>query len=284
MLKKVGAPPPVPATPIETEDQISTDVEQIKEPALTQPLQTTPPPPKLPPEQPIPKPSVTSKVVKPPKISSSSIELKEQLSVVKEVTQPAETVIKPEIPQLKLKPEDFMVRAKPKMVKIVPKDAKSKLKMSSDSQVEKKKEIKAPVPVSPLKLMEQKAKSSPRRPESKTTSEVSLKPEIQQIPPVKPIEIKKDSIPNEIKKEVLEPKVQKTPKIIAPQQRERLTQNLMDLKIKKTHLTKMSLDFDMQELTGEISAEELKDKKEKVKIMMDKITAQIQDIENMLGE
>jgi hypothetical protein len=46
----------------------------------------------------------------------------------------------------------------------------------------------------------------------------------------------------------------------------------------------MSLDFDMQELTGEITPEELEDKKGKVKLMMDKINKQIQEIENMFVE
>ena len=44
----------------------------------------------------------------------------------------------------------------------------------------------------------------------------------------------------------------------------------------------MTLDFDMQELTGEITSVEHRAKKEKVKIMMDKIDEQIQQIEDML--
>ena len=52
MLKKVGAPPPVPATPIEPEHQkppesqiIPEKVEQV--PAQKQPTQSAPPPPIL---------------------------------------------------------------------------------------------------------------------------------------------------------------------------------------------------------------------------------------------
>jgi small GTP-binding protein len=294
MLKKVGAPPPVPATPIEAVQQKSPEnykaQEEIEQTQVqTQSIETTPPPPKLPPEQSQSQPLDTPKVAQPPKISSSSIELKElKTSVtptivpkIKQVTPTVESDIKQENLSLKLNPEDFMIRARPKTVRVVPGDAKSKLKMSSDSQLGKKAEVTVPKAVSPLKLLEEKAKSAQRQPEKKITPEVTLKPVIQKMPtPTR--EINKEVLSSEVKEEQPAITMQKIPKVISPQQKERLNQSLLDLKIKKTHLTKMTLDFDMQELTGEITSEELKDKKEKVKIMMDKINKQIQEIENML--
>ncbi len=297
MLKKVGAPPPVPATPIVTEEEKSSEAYKAREiieqtPIQTQHGQTTPPPPKLPPEQSASIPLDTPKIPQPPKISSSSIELKESKTDVKEVTPIIESEIKQENLILKLNPEDFMIRARPKTVRTIPEDVKSKLKMSSDSQVTEKAEPKAPLPVSPLKLMEEKEKARQRQPVRTIVPKVAIKPAIKKIPTpsseiknnIVPSEIKKEIIPSEVKKELPAIKVEKIPKIISPQQKERLNQSLLDLKIKKTHLTKMTLDFDMQELTGEITSEELQDKKDKVKIMMDKINEQIQEIENMLYE
>ncbi len=305
MLKKVGAPPPVPATPIETEEQVTSDKYKAQEEIEHTEIQTTPPLPRLPPEQPITRPLEISKVPQPPKIPSSSIELKESKTAKsptieskitqedKSITTTIDSEIKQENLSLKLNPEDFMIRARPKTVKTVPVDAKSKLKMSSDNKVTKEVEKKVPKAVSPLKLMDDKAKSIKQKPEIKITAKTTLQPTIEkpttqkpeiQTTPISVIEEKKELLSSDVKKEPPAIKVERKPKVISPQQKERLNQSLLDLKIKKTHLTKMTLDFDMQELTGEISSEELRDKKEKVKIMMDKINKQIQEIEDMLYE
>jgi small GTP-binding protein len=143
MLKKVGAPPPVPATPIEPERQRPPE-SQIKPekiehvPAQKQLIPSTPPPPKFPPQSPTSKILDKSKIDESPAMLSPSIE-KEQKKVnideAKEITPSVETDIKQENIGLKLNPEDFMVRARPKTVNIVPYDAKSKLKMTSKNQV-----------------------------------------------------------------------------------------------------------------------------------------------------
>jgi hypothetical protein len=62
-----------------------------------------------------------------------------------------------------------------------------------------------------------------------------------------------------------------------------LEKSLMDLKIKKANITKMSLDFDMKELTGEITEEELKEKKKKLSGIELNINEQIKGIEKLLG-
>jgi len=65
-------------------------------------------------------------------------------------------------------------------------------------------------------------------------------------------------------------------------QKENLKRTLIDLKIKKANLSKMSLDWDMQELMGEISAEELEQKKQKMVVLEKKIDQQIIDLQAQL--
>ncbi|UCC19969.1 MAG: hypothetical protein JSV62_01430, partial [Promethearchaeota archaeon] len=306
MLKKVGAPPPVPATLIEPDEQKIPEPriksEKVQSLPVQKPeIQRTPPPPILPPQQlpertpqettqqPLSTPSEPTRIDIPQDISS--IKTKKDLILTKE------TDIKAEVPSLKLKPEDFMIRARPKSVEFVPDDAKSKLTISPQNQVKIVEEAKAPVAVSPLKLMEEKAKSSIEKPKIPLSPKPTLEPVIKeapQHPPEKPIIATKPTLepvfreipqkPSE--KPIYAPssEIKKTPTIMTYQQKEKLKQSLLDLKIKKAHLTKMALDFDMQELKGEISSEELKDKKEKVKIMMDKIDNQIYEIEVLLGD
>jgi len=291
MLKKVGAPPPVPATPIEqeqqrpSESQIKTEkVEQV--PVRKQPIPSTPPPPRLPPQSPTPKILDKSKIEEPPVTVSSNIEkeqVKANIKEVEELTPSVENDLKQENIGLKLNPEDFMVRARPKTVNFVPEDAKSKLKMASKNQVEKKVEYKAPVPVSPLKLMEQKTKTSPSQLKSTISAKATLEPVYHKISQ-KPSEIPSKPTSHETPIKPQSSEIKKIPSIVSPQQKEKLKQSLVDLKIKKAHLTKMTLEFDIQELKGEITPEELKDKNDKVKIMMDKIDQQIQEIENLLND
>ncbi|MFW9939076.1 MAG: hypothetical protein ACFFD5_15630, partial [Candidatus Thorarchaeota archaeon] len=58
--------------------------------------------------------------------------------------------------------------------------------------------------------------------------------------------------------------------------------SLVDLKIKKASVSKMALDFDMKELTGELTADELKEKKEKLNRMEAEINKQIKELEDLL--
>ncbi len=278
MLKKVGAPPPVPATPIETEEQKSPAIyippEKLEQsPIKKEPIQPTPPPPKLPPESPPSTPIKISKLEEPTTISNSNIKMRAPTPDAKEGARSADTEIKQENIGLKLNPEDFMVRARPKTISIVPEDAKSKLKMSSDIQVTKREESKAPVPVAPLKLMEEKSKLMRSQPISTITSKTILEPIERKI-------LQKSS---EVQQKPQSSEIQKKPSTINPQQKEKLRQSLLDLKIRKAHLTKMSLDFEMQELKGEITPEDLQDKKDKIKIMMDKIDQQIQEFDDLLN-
>jgi small GTP-binding protein len=66
------------------------------------------------------------------------------------------------------------------------------------------------------------------------------------------------------------------------QQKAELEKSLMDLKVKKANISKMALDLDMKELTGEITPGELEEKKSKLEKIEASINQQIQDIEDML--
>ena len=290
MLKKVGAPPPVPVTPIEPEVQKSPEILKKQEKVEETPIQMQqmqPSPPRLPPDTPVLK---AKEIEQTPKTLDSSIKIELSKKYAKETS---ETKIKQDNLGLKLNPEDFMIRARPKTVRVVPEDAKSKLKISSEGQTKNKEGSKAPIPVSPLKLLDEKAKLS--KFEASSTPKTTLKPTIEPVPQINlqksndiSIERSSSEIPvqatsSEIKLQSDVSEITETPSIINVQQVKELKQALLDLKIRKSYLTKMSLDFDMQELKGEITPEELEDKKDKIKVMMDKIENQIQDIEKLLN-
>ena len=81
------------------------------------------------------------------------------------------------------------------------------------------------------------------------------------------------------------PKEETSSKIIQEmnqQQKSELEKSLMDLKIKKANLSKIALDYDMKELTGEITADELNEKKQKLDKIVESVNNQIKDLEEML--
>ncbi|MFW9949145.1 MAG: ADP-ribosylation factor-like protein [Candidatus Thorarchaeota archaeon] len=203
---------------------------------------------------------------------------------------------------LDLKPEDFMVTQRPKAVVSVPKDAKQKLKTSPFAQVTNPPEIKTSTSISPIKPKAEippiKRISEPLMPPQISPPHIKL-PEIPREKvisptPITPIEMIKSkpttpsisssipaptfspptepAKPNEIKSEGID-----------SQQRENLEKSLTDLKIKKASISKMALDFDMKELTGEITGDELEQKKKKLSEIEQKINQQIKDIEKLLG-
>ncbi len=273
MLKKVGAPPPTPAVPIIPEEQqapvFHKKAEELEK-SISLPKSTITPqsPPSIHQELKTEQKAVETPILnKSPQIPKSDINsLQPEISVkdTKEIVKPKETGVIKENVGLKLNPEDFMVKIKPKSVEFVPKDAKSKLKISPFSQVKNTDEFKAPVPVSPIRLMEQKVKTS--------------------IPESKKLKIPKTTVNSvdKITSEVIS-KVKQEPIIMDTQQKDDLKKSLLELKIKKANLTKMSLDFEMKELTGEITKDELKEKKEKVSEYVKKIEQQIQKLQKLLN-
>jgi hypothetical protein len=184
----------------------------------------------------------------------------------------------------------------------VPKDAKKKLKTTAFGHVSnvpvpqaptkispeelKQVEEKPIEPVAPTKLMmEEKKDQAPIAPTKviKAESQKNLeKPQVPPAPHFDKIDTKLEVI-EKIKHETIkEPK--KFDEVRASSNKKELEDSLMDLKIKKAKLQKMALDFEMQELSGEITSEELKEKKEKLNTLEKKINDQIQEVEQFLND
>ncbi|MFX0027303.1 MAG: ADP-ribosylation factor-like protein [Candidatus Hermodarchaeota archaeon] len=206
---------------------------------------------------------------------------------------------------LNLNPEDFMVKERPKTITTVPKDAKEKLTISPYAQVENEQVKKEPKAVPPTKLIKPKPIKQIIPPKLKPTPVTQKPAEIA--PPVSTQQTEQYStsipvVPTELikpeKKPVIPPQrpdpdasittiQQKSVKIepsttLDIQQKGNLEKSLMDLKIKKANISKMSLEFDMKELTGEITAKELEDKKNKLREIEKNINNQIRELEELI--
>ncbi|MCK4285944.1 MAG: hypothetical protein KAX18_07065, partial [Candidatus Lokiarchaeota archaeon] len=192
---------------------------------------------------------------------------------------------------LKLNPEDYMVKIRPKTLGSVPKDAKSKLKTSAYghvSNVPKEKETPDIAQTKKTIQMNINENTSKVKPPTRPSELFNISP---QLPAQQPSESVKVDKPVEIHKP---PILEESPQIpieddkLSPtidiQQSEHAKKTLIELKLKKADLYKMTLDFDMKELTGEISAEELAEKKKKINEYEEKIENQIQELEKLLGK
>ena len=193
--------------------------------------------------------------------------------------------------------EEFMVKQRPKTITSVPKDAKAKLKTSAYGHVTNVPQATAEKPPAPPKLEKPIPKAvapakleEPKKPVPKPVAPTKLiKPEITKvlekpnIPPAPDIsEMPEDLEAPEVHEPVI--KTEEPKKASISDQRKALEDSLMDYKIKKAKLQKMALDFDMQELSGEITSEELKEKKAKVGELERKIEEQIKQTEKMLED
>ncbi|MFX1314675.1 MAG: ADP-ribosylation factor-like protein [Promethearchaeota archaeon] len=339
MLKKVGAPQPTPATPLETDTprkpvvatkQIVPKKPEAPKPPVT-PVPKIPdasksiitsapkkqeatkatigPPPEKPeaPKPPISPPSEMLGKPKPQFTPPKSLKTTEAPGMIKEIPLRQEVIIEPKIDKekvgLKLDPKEFLIKQRPKSVEFVPEDAKTKLKTSPFGHVKNTEAPKTPVPVSPTKLFKEKPRISPPIVPRPTTPNIPQKP-ITTEKPVMPTEIPKttESIqPKLISTQQLEPsKITKSDIFETPtqktvdksqavpsmdkKQKDSLKKTLLDLKIKKANLSKMSLDFEMKELTGEITDEELKEKKNKLALIEKKIDEEIKDLQKFLSD
>jgi len=276
MLGQVGAPQPTPAFQIETD---RTEASKKPEPTIEVVKTSESPTPSIDVVKSEPKrPIETSEISQfpPPQVSPKK-PVKEQNIVIE--SQPTNNEI-----GLKLNPEDFMVKIKPKTIGAVPKGAKSKLKTSAFGHV---KNIPSSIPREPLSIEvteETSTVKSPSRPSdllSKDTQSISMQPSVTQ-EPVKSNEIPKKDIPETVPKEVIEP-VQPT-STIDEKQIDHANKMLIELKLKKADLNKMALDFEMKELRGEITEKDLKEKKKKIEEYEKKINSQIKDLNKILKD
>ncbi|MHA1671589.1 MAG: ADP-ribosylation factor-like protein [Promethearchaeota archaeon] len=293
--KPTLAPPPFPPNVIEKQKAPQVESEPIPKDEKTSPIKK----PTLP-----PKPSV-SKV----KAPSSMPKMKP-----KTFTGEEEPIIQPKIDLsksgLNLNPDDFMIKKRPKTITTVPKDAKTKLKTSPFAQVSNPLKDLTPKTVPPIKLIKPKVKtSSPVKapPEISSKESIPAAP-LKQVQTPPKIPIKKNVPPPPVdpvhlttpKSKVITPpkfpppETEKTGKIkessdmplkeenLTIEQKSDIEKSLIDLKIKKANISKMALDFDMKELTGEITSDEVEEKKKKLDLIQQNLLAQIKELEDML--
>ncbi|MBD3194972.1 MAG: GTP-binding protein [Candidatus Lokiarchaeota archaeon] len=204
------------------------------------------------------------------------VKTEEKETVKKETTPATEESI-----GLKLNPQDFMIKKRPKKVVSVPKDAKKKLKTSSFGHVKNPTEPKTRKVVNPSELLKQKTESKKQAQEESKTKKPKKPPE--------PPSLSKPTPPSVT--EAPESETKSTPPSInvgpsqssSSSQKTNIKQELMDLKIKKAKISKMALDFEMKELSGEITAQELAEKKSRLDKMEENITQQIKELEELMN-
>ena len=180
--------------------------------------------------------------------------------------------------------EEFKVKKRPKTITSVPQDAKTKLKTSAYGHVSNVPQVTAKEPVAPTKLITpEKTVPKPVAPTKLIEPEVTKDLEKPKIPPAPGFyEIHEEIEIPETPEPVV--KTQEPKKTSIHEQRKELEDSLMDFKIKKAKLQKMSLDFDMQELSGEITADQLREKKDKLSELEKKIEEQIKQTEKYLED
>ncbi|MFW9825494.1 MAG: ADP-ribosylation factor-like protein, partial [Candidatus Thorarchaeota archaeon] len=296
MLKQIGAPQPTPAFQIESDrsEKVSTSHEEVVIHELSKIEET---PKRMIPETPIfpnsseikePTKEMLDQNVKTIRQETSKQWIKSSKGIPDQQKK-TEIVAESQNVGLKLNPEDFMVKIRPKIMGSVPKDAKSKLKTSAYGHVKNvpSEKIENTQMKTPMKI-DVTAKTleinPPTRP-SELLDNTSPLPPKQPSTPVKiekPVEMSKSIVSKETVSEQVE--VVKATPALDIRQVEHAKKTLIELKLKKADLNKMALDFDMKELNGEITAKELKEKKKKIKEYEDKIEKQIQEMQNLLKE
>jgi len=295
---EVKAPAPVQPTP----EELPATTPEVKVPALVQPSPT---------EQPLEKIKIKP-VQKIPDVVQISIPLKKRgksktPTVIKKDAQEPEHLFKPVIPQtkigIKLNPEDFMIKRRPKSVGDIPKDARDKLKTTPYAHVTNQPQPKAQAPISPVQLPTEIINDTTAQIKKPAVPIISQEPLKQSTPVVtsqhlpvvvpitpqrsikaidtsEPIQELRTDVLKETPSTIVEPPQARS--ILDPQQKSNIEKTLMDLKIKKANISKMGLDYEMKELRGEITAEELDLKKQKLESIEKKINEQIESLEKLL--
>ncbi|MFX1375599.1 MAG: ADP-ribosylation factor-like protein [Promethearchaeota archaeon] len=299
MLEQVGAPQPTPAFPIKTdrtekhiapkEPEVLKEIVTSKPSISSKPSEVTKPPaPILPPSRPTIEKQVNRQMEDQP-----IVEQKTNINIVEDNNNlPDHDKLNKEI-SLNLNPEDFMVKLRPKTIGDVPKDAKSKLKTSAFGHVKN-----VPLPKEEITLNQEQPKKpsslnnvnevvlTDKPPRPTELLEKQAQPILTQ-PSVSPTPINSTKIPEEpvlttVSTEIKEPVSPTTE--ISKGQIDHVKKTLIELKLKKADLSKMALDFEMQELKSEITKEELEEKKDKIKEYEEKIDNQIQDLQKLLRD
>jgi len=264
-------------------EQIIEEEEKIQE-VPTKTVVTSPLPPP-------PPPSIIDTKKKPQVETKPEANVKEEEPIIKPIIDLSES-------GLNLNPDDFMIKQRPKTITVVPKDARTKLKTSPFAQVENPSKNFTPKPVPPIKLVKPDLKSPPiGTPSEPSSIEPAPKIPVKKIDtpiPIDPVQlttpkskvITPPKSPPSVKEEIAEIKEPLDTPLkdvqITIQQKSNIEKSLLDLKIKKSNISKIALDFDMKELTGEITSDELEEKKKKLDLIRQQLNAQIKELEDLV--
>ena len=203
------------------------------------------------------------KVSVPPPLKKEKEEVKIEEKVEEKIEKVEKEAVKKPETKIEISPEEFMVKDRPKVVLSVPKGAKAKLKTSPYSQVSN-----APVA--------EELKEKPKITEEKT-------PALEEETKIKVEKAKVEEIKVEPPAPASEPpRIDLSESLVTNQQKSDIEKTIMDLKIKKANLSKIALDLEMKELTGDISTEEMKEKKARLDKIKSDIDNQIKDLEELL--
>ncbi|MFW9880844.1 MAG: ADP-ribosylation factor-like protein [Candidatus Thorarchaeota archaeon] len=305
MLEQVETPQPTPAYPIgtdRTEQLVTSEKPKItigvieSEPEF--PFEATEkqksPAPELPPTRPIKKQPLDEVVPELPKEKlKSSVDWIASNKTIPVQNKVMGSEFENKDIGLKLNPEDFMVKIRPKTIVSVPKDAKSKLKTSAFGHVKNMPSSKEAAIISQpksenselIKIIEEMSAENPPSHSSELfrtdTQMISTQPSVSH-EPIKSKIIPKEIFPETAPKDVTE--TIKSGSTIDNKQIDHAKKTLIELKLKEADLNKIALDFEMKELKGEITEKELNDKMKKVEEYKKKIENQIRDMQKFLKD
>ena len=230
-----------------------------------------------------PKPAETQKpsVPKPPKAPKlTTLEPAEieKPSILKPPKAPKPAGPEPELtpPKITINLDDFKIKPRPtNILSATPAGPKSSLKISPFGTVEQQ-----PQPQQKSKPYTTKVESPYQQPlptSTKPTQPVQTPAEAKT-----PEEILKepDSLPATPTLSVPSPPTESS---LDTTQKGQLEKTLMDLRIKLANISKMELDLEMKEISGEISTEEFNKKSQKIKALKQNVLKQIDEIQTLLN-
>ncbi|MFX1379876.1 MAG: ADP-ribosylation factor-like protein [Promethearchaeota archaeon] len=170
---------------------------------------------------------------------------------------------------LKLNPEDFMVKIRPKTIGVVPKDAKDKMKTTAYGHVKNINNINLKTP--PSQTLNKKIKDFVGFEESlsspTSTTRIEHAEAVDHTIPVREIH---DFVNTQ------------TPSTIKNTEVEKIKRELIELKIRKANLFKMDADLEKQELENQITKDKLEEKKKEINKYNERIDEKILELEQLL--
>ncbi|MHA2008115.1 MAG: ADP-ribosylation factor-like protein [Promethearchaeota archaeon] len=154
---------------------------------------------------------------------------------------------------------------------------------------------KAPIPeiipeeksITPSPILTQESVEPPETPKAPIPENIPEEipitpPPIPTQEPVESSQVIKTTIPEPVTQEKI--KNAEVPLSVDKKQADHVKKTLIELKLKRADLYKMALDFDMKELRGEISPEELEEKKKKLDEYKKRIDDQIRELIDLTEE